>query len=54
MIFGTDWPGVPGIRNNARALFDLGLDSKTVELILHGNAAHLYKLDAKQHGVARK
>jgi uncharacterized protein len=54
MIFGTDWPGVPGIKNNALALFELGLDSKTVELILHGNASRLYKLDAKQEGAARK
>jgi predicted TIM-barrel fold metal-dependent hydrolase len=54
MIFGTDWPGVPGIKNNTLALFDLGLDSKTVELILHGNAERLYRLDAKQHGATRK
>ena len=47
MIFGTDWPGVPGLKNNALALFDLGLETGTVELILHGNASRLYKLDAK-------
>src|SRR3954470_24249814 len=38
MIFGTDWPGVPGLKNNAVALFDLGLDHETVELIPHKNA----------------
>jgi predicted TIM-barrel fold metal-dependent hydrolase len=48
MIFGTDWPGVPGLKNNALALFDLGLDTEIVELILHGNAEQVYKLDAKQ------
>nr|MDP9481039.1 amidohydrolase family protein [Actinomycetota bacterium] len=35
MIFGTDWPGVPGNRANAQAIINLGLDSETVELILH-------------------
>jgi len=52
MIFGTDWPGVPGLKNNALALLELGLDPETVELILHENASRLYKLDAKQDGVA--
>jgi uncharacterized protein len=47
MIFGTDWPGVPGLKNNALALFDLGLDSDTVELVLHGNAERVYKLDTE-------
>lgn len=47
MIFGTDWPGVPSLKNNALALFDLGLDPETVELILHKNASQVYKLDAK-------
>ena len=53
MIFGTDWPGVPGLKNNALALFDLGLDHETIELILHKNAKRLYKLDTKgEHKVA--
>jgi predicted TIM-barrel fold metal-dependent hydrolase len=47
MIFGTDWPGVPGLKNNALALFDLGLERDTVELILHGNAERVYKLEAR-------
>jgi predicted TIM-barrel fold metal-dependent hydrolase len=46
MIFGTDWPGVPGIEANASALMDLGLDRETVELILHRNAEQVYRLDA--------
>jgi uncharacterized protein len=48
MIFGTDWPGVPGLKKNALAFFDLGLEPETVELILHGNAERVYKLDAKR------
>jgi uncharacterized protein len=47
MIFGTDWPGVPGLKNNALSLFDLGLERETIELILHGNAERVYKLNAK-------
>ena len=45
MIFGTDWPGVPGIEANALSLIDLGLERETVELILHGNAERVYRLD---------
>jgi len=45
MIFGTGWPGVPGLMKNALALFDPGLDPETVELILHENAERVYKLD---------
>ncbi|MGH3321491.1 MAG: amidohydrolase family protein [Streptosporangiaceae bacterium] len=41
-IFGTDWPGVPGIARNARAVADLGLDEETVGLILGGNARRVY------------
>ena len=44
MIFGTDWPGVPGNRANALALFDLGLEQETLEGILHKNALHVYDL----------
>lgn len=46
MIFGTDWPGVPGIEHNARAILDLGLEGETIERILHQNARRVYKLDA--------
>jgi predicted TIM-barrel fold metal-dependent hydrolase len=48
MIFGTDWPGVPGLKSNALALFELGLDPEIVQLILHENASRVYRLDAKQ------
>ncbi len=44
MIFGTDWPGVPGIKANVEALFDLGLPSETLEGILHRNAPRVYRL----------
>lgn len=46
MIFGTDWPGVPGIRNNAEALATLGLDAETLRAIYAGNARLVYRLDA--------
>ncbi len=48
MVFGTDWPGVPGLKKNALAFFELGLDAETVGLILHRNAERVYKLDSKQ------
>jgi predicted TIM-barrel fold metal-dependent hydrolase len=47
MIFGTDWPGVPGSRANALALFDLELERETLEKILHKNAARVYELQRR-------
>jgi uncharacterized protein len=44
MIFGTDWPGVPGIAVNARAVAALCPDGDTAELVLAGNADLVYKL----------
>lgn len=44
MIFGTDWPGVPGLRRNAKDVEELDLDPGTVERILHHNAAQVYGL----------
>jgi hypothetical protein len=41
-IFGTDWPGVPGIARNARALAALGLDEDVLAGVLAGNAMHVY------------
>ena len=41
-IFGTDWPGVPGIARNARAVAALGFDDETVGLVLGGNALRVY------------
>ena len=45
MIFGTDWPGVPGPKANAQAIANLGLDSDTLAKILHENARSIYKLE---------
>ncbi|WP_375481984.1 amidohydrolase family protein [uncultured Jatrophihabitans sp.] len=42
MIFGTDWPGVPGIAANARAVAALCPDDQTADLVLAGNAQHVY------------
>jgi predicted TIM-barrel fold metal-dependent hydrolase len=44
MIFGTDWPGVPGIARNARAVAALCPDEFTASLVLAGNAAQVYNL----------
>jgi predicted TIM-barrel fold metal-dependent hydrolase len=44
MIFGTDWPGVPGIARNARAVAALCPDEETAGLVLAGNAARVYSL----------
>ena len=44
MIFGTDWPGVPGIAANARAVAALCPDQATAALVLAGNAMRVYKL----------
>ena len=41
-IFGTDWPGVPGIARNARALAGLGLDEDVLAGVLAGNAMNVY------------
>ncbi|MGH3392233.1 MAG: amidohydrolase family protein [Actinomadura sp.] len=41
-VFGTDWPGVPGVARNARAIAELGLDDETVSLVLGGNAQRIY------------
>ena len=44
MIFGTDWPGVPGIAKNARAVAALCPDAETADLVLGINAATVYGL----------
>jgi len=44
MIFGTDWPGVPGIAVNARAVAALCPDNETAALVLAGNACRVYNL----------
>ncbi|GAB3458532.1 amidohydrolase family protein [Actinophytocola sediminis] len=42
MVFGTDWPGIPGIARNARAVSDLGLPADVLRGVLGGNAAKLF------------
>jgi hypothetical protein len=44
MIFATDWPGVPGIAANARAVKELCPDDETAALVLAGNACRVYNL----------
>jgi len=44
MIFATDWPGVPGIAANARAVAALCPDQATAALVLAGNACQVYNL----------
>ena len=41
-IFGTDWPGVPGVARNARAVAALGLPGDVLAGVLGGNAARVY------------
>lgn len=41
-IFGTDWPGVPGIRRNVEALDQLGLKPTSLTNVLSGNAAKIF------------
>jgi uncharacterized protein len=41
-IFGTDWPGVPGVARNARGLAALGLRGGILAAVLGGNAARVY------------
>jgi len=43
-IFGTDWPGVPGIRANAEAVAGLGFPDDVLAGILGGNAQLVYGL----------
>lgn len=44
MIFGTDWPGVPGIAANARAVAALCPDEETRAMVLGGNAIRVFGL----------
>ena len=46
MIFGTDWPGVPGIAVNARAVAAQCPDEDTAGLVLAGNACRVYGIKA--------
>jgi uncharacterized protein len=41
-IFGTDWPGVPGVARNARAIAALGLPGDVLGGVLGGHATRVY------------
>ncbi len=41
-IFGTDWPGVPGVSRNARAVANLDLPDGILRGVLSGNAAKIF------------
>jgi uncharacterized protein len=43
-IFGTDWPGVPGIRANAEAVAELGFADEVLAGIFAQNARRVYGL----------
>jgi predicted TIM-barrel fold metal-dependent hydrolase len=43
-VFGSDWPGVPGIARNIAAVRDLGLPDDTVAAVLAGNAERIFRL----------
>jgi hypothetical protein len=45
-LFGTDWPGVPGVAANARAVAALMPDQETTALVLAGNADQVFGLRA--------
>ena len=44
-IFGSDWPDVPGIAANARAIAKLDLDPEDLAGVLGGNARQVYRLE---------
>lgn len=41
-VFGTDWPGMPGVARNARALAAHGWDEETLAGVWGGNALRVY------------
>jgi predicted TIM-barrel fold metal-dependent hydrolase len=43
-IFGTDWPGIPGVAANIKAVADLGLPPAVLDAVLGGNAERVYQL----------
>jgi hypothetical protein len=40
-LFGTDFPGVPGVRSNAEKIAALGFDDAALHRILYANAREL-------------
>ena len=48
-IFGTDWPGMPGVARNARAVAGLGWDEQTIADVWAGNAQKVWPALADLH-----
>jgi uncharacterized protein len=48
MVFGTDWPGMPGVQRNARALdkvlSEAGCTERQVAGAVGGNARQIFRL----------
>jgi predicted TIM-barrel fold metal-dependent hydrolase len=44
-VFGTDFPAIPGLRDNVDAVADLDLDPDVLERVLWRNAVDVYGLD---------
>jgi predicted TIM-barrel fold metal-dependent hydrolase len=55
VVFGTDWPGVPGVQRNARALekvlLESGCTQDEVALALGGNAERIFGLSDNQRSL---
>jgi hypothetical protein len=55
MLFGTDWPGVPGVQRNARGLekvlLESGCTQEDVTLALGGNAVQIFGLSDDQRSL---
>ena len=43
-IFGSDWPGLPGIAHNIAVVRKLGLPADVTAAVLGGNAEHVFRL----------
>ena len=48
MIFGSDWPGVPGIAANLRDIAKLDIDPEDLAGVLGGNARKVYRLEGPE------
>jgi predicted TIM-barrel fold metal-dependent hydrolase len=44
VVYGSDWPAVPTIKENIKALRGLNINEEAVRMILGENAAKLLKI----------